>query len=286
MKTGLLHRAYPFNYHRIGHSTSICIGVGIFIFLFTLIVRPYEAQDVVTGISPLQISFAYSSAAAVNCAFFLIILPLLFNRYFREEKWTVGKEIFWIGLLLLSISLCNYALCQILFRPEVIAKMGQATIFGQTLLTTFFIGMIPTIVIVLLNQIRLVKMHSGYQEIEQNIRSADKVNGSLVQLRGDNINEVLEIEFQDFFFAQAEGNYVEVRFKNGTAVEKKVLRSTLTNLEEQLAEFEEIKRVHRKYLANFSTVARVSGNAQGYKLHYQSSLLVPVSRQKSKELFG
>ena len=164
---------------------------------------------------------------------------------------------------------------------------GDGTLFLETLLNTFFIGMIPTVVIVLWIQVRLAKNHSAGDVISESLKSKNSSPSSDITLVGDNQNESLTLKISDFFFAQAEGNYVEIRYAENQDLKKVVLRSTLTNIESQLSAHEEIKRVHRKYLANFNNVSKVSGNAQGYKLHYhEDAKSVPVSRQKSKELFS
>ncbi len=281
----MLKAAYPYNYNRMSHSALISVAVGVFIFLFSLIIKPFDVNELVSQNVPL-LSLIYGAISALNCGLFLILLPLLFPRYFSESKWTVGKEIFWIGVLLMFISLSNYLMHQYTFTPSVKAEIGQARLLGETLLNTFFIGMIPTVVVVLTNQIRLVKKHSGSDRIATDIKSSQITRTDSFRLDGDNQNESLEINFRDFYFAQAEGNYVEIRFSEHGVLQKRVIRATLTNIENQLSDYAEIKRVHRKYLANFSNINQVSGNAQGYKLHYLDNLdPVPVSRQKSKELF-
>jgi len=43
--------------------------------------------------------------------------------------------------------------------------------------------------------------------------------------------------------------------------------------------------VHRGFIVNLSKVINVSGSAQGYKLHFNTTdIKVPVSRNKSKEI--
>ncbi len=285
MKKNLVNTPYPFNYHNSKRSLAIAFGVGLFIFSFTIIVQPFDILASI-GIGILQGGIIFSAITTANCLLYLLGFPTVFKRFFKEERWTVGKEIFWIGVMLLSISLSNFTACIFLFKPSVIEELGVVNIFFEAILDTFFIGLIPTTVIVLLNQLRLAKKHSHSGKIERELRLKSSEEGRFIKLVGENVKEQLEVELHDFFYAQADGNYVEVRYQNEEGVQKRVIRSTLKNFEDQLSDFSDVKRVHRKYLANLITVTKVTGNAQGYKLHYPSSeQVVPVSRKNSKVLY-
>jgi DNA-binding LytR/AlgR family response regulator len=46
-------------------------------------------------------------------------------------------------------------------------------------------------------------------------------------------------------------------------------------------------RCHRSFIVNLAQVKSVSGNAQGYRLHFSDpSITIPVSRTAGKELRG
>jgi hypothetical protein len=285
VKKNIVNIPYPFNYHNSKRSLTIAFGVGLFIFSFIIIVQPFDVLASL-GIGILQGGIIFSAITTANCLLYLLGFPAVFKRYFKEEGWTVGKEIFWIGVMLLSISISNFTACIFLFKSSVIEELGVLNILFEAILDTFFIGMIPTTVIVLLNQLRLAKKHSHSEKIERELRLKNSEGGRFIRLTGENVKEQLEIELCDFFYAQADGNYVEVRYQNEEGMQKRVMRSTLKNFEDQLTDFSAVKRVHRKYLANLHTVIKVAGNAQGYKLHYPASeKVVPVSRKNSKALY-
>jgi DNA-binding LytR/AlgR family response regulator len=68
-------------------------------------------------------------------------------------------------------------------------------------------------------------------------------------------------------------------------MKKTLIRNTLSKIEKQLP-FDNIKKCHRSYLANLNLIEKITGNAQGYRLHFPFSteITVPVSRSKGKEL--
>ena len=68
---------------------------------------------------------------------------------------------------------------------------------------------------------------------------------------------------------------------------KLLLRSSLSRLEAQIIDRSNIVRCHRSYVVNLDRVERVTGNAQGYKLHlFGGQFQVPVARRYNDSLIG
>ncbi|HLP94544.1 MAG TPA: LytTR family DNA-binding domain-containing protein, partial [Saprospiraceae bacterium] len=106
-----------------------------------------------------------------------------------------------------------------------------------------------------------------------------------VVLLGENQQERLAIDAADIAFLEAQDNYVQVHYLENGAHKSKLLRATLRKMEESLAEFPAFFRCHRTYLVNFDRVEKVSGNAQGYRLHLTGfAETVPVSRSLNEEV--
>ena len=106
-----------------------------------------------------------------------------------------------------------------------------------------------------------------------------------VSLIGDNQNESFSILPADLLYLEAADNYVRIFYQKNGAVADVLLRSTLKKMEQQLAGYPQLFRCHRTYIVHLDQVERVSGNAQGYKLHLKNcSALVPVSRSLNAEI--
>jgi hypothetical protein len=282
-----LKQPYPYSYALKEYSLILAVGVGVFIFFFTYLVKPFGFdQEIKVDLWQACLGYGVTSFLGVFLALFVI--PMFSKSHFNEARWTVGQEIFWILFLLLVVGVLNFVLMLYVSSETCLQKTTLWGLFFKSIGNTMVIGAIPTVFIVMWNQLRLMKKHiGGISQVEQTIKDTSKTTNKTITLIGENKNETLEIPLEDFFFAQADGNYVEVLFKNGESISKEIIRSTLTHVEDQLNDYSDIKRVHRKFLANFSNVLKVSGNAQGYKLHYdQIGTMVPVSRKLSKELFG
>jgi len=98
-------------------------------------------------------------------------------------------------------------------------------------------------------------------------------------------NETLKIQSDQILYIKAEINYSRIVWMEESRRREKVLRATLTILEEQLSDTN-IIRCHRSYLINASKYS-IYGDSRGYKLRSVSDPFeIPVSRSKSKEIIN
>lgn len=79
---------------------------------------------------------------------------------------------------------------------------------------------------------------------------------------------------------KAAENYTEVFWIHGGTTKRTVVRANLKMMEDTLLDHPQFNRCHKSYMANLAKVHRLSGNAQGYELHFaEVSEVVPVSRK-------
>jgi len=94
--------------------------------------------------------------------------------------------------------------------------------------------------------------------------------------------QVLEVSTDDFFYAKAMQNYVELVYRDGQSVERHLLRSTFAGIYDLIqAKSGFILQCHRSYLVNLAQVEKIEGNAQGLKLSLidVADESIPVSRK-------
>ena len=86
-------------------------------------------------------------------------------------------------------------------------------------------------------------------------------------------------------YKRQDDNYVTVVYQETDGkLKKELLRSSLSKVESQI-QFTYILRCHRSYMVKLQKVYKVSGNAQGYKLHlWQVAEPLPVSRGYAKQV--
>jgi DNA-binding LytR/AlgR family response regulator len=95
---------------------------------------------------------------------------------------------------------------------------------------------------------------------------------------------VLTLHNEAFIFAEALENYCEIYFYEVDKIKKLIIRSTISNIAEQLKPNEAIFKCHRSYVVNLNLVENVIGNVQGSKIKLKNiENQIPVSRTLIKE---
>lgn len=91
------------------------------------------------------------------------------------------------------------------------------------------------------------------------------------------------LDLGDLLFAKADGNYTELTILKGDQIITEVKRISLSQLENQLADYPNLFRCHRAYLVNMFKIEKVTGNSQGYILFFrETDLKAPVSRKQTE----
>ena len=211
---------------------------------------------------------------------FLLLLKITIPNSFREEAWTVGKEIsLWVTILLL-IGIANFFLRELIYdNPNNFSFRYLVT----EVVNTFIIGSFFAVIAVMANYIYLLRSNAKnslkWNELIDTPSHANK-SKSRITITAQNEKDKLVFRNADFLFAKSDGNYVEffIKKENG-GISREITRNTLTNVEEQFLNYKYILKVHRSYIVNLQHVQSVSGNAQGYKLTLSNTNIpVPVSR--------
>ena len=171
------------------------------------------------------------------------------------------------------------------------------------ILVTFLISVFPVTGLVLLNYIAQLKKYSqAAAELPVHISPPDGVpitntsglgpderSNSTLTLIADNEKDKLTLLTDELLFIESSDNYCTVVYlKNGQPT-KPLLRSSLSRLEKQIMQPHTVRkpfvRCHRSYIVNLDRVERVTGNAQGYKLHLLGGQFqIPVARQYNETL--
>jgi hypothetical protein len=286
----ILHKPYPsFAYSSRSYGMTVISGGLVFAILFFL--QPFDLENETT-LRRFNISLSYAASTWIVCTSFLIVVPVLTPALFDDRHWTVGKELSYFSLMLASIAVCNTMLNQWLGNTAF-SMSSLFTMTGYTLL----VGMAPVTLSVLLKQQRLLRRfateaHQLNKEKKQNSHEsipdapATKTdNLESIILQGDNRNELLELPVTHFYAAEARDNYCNIYFEKEGRLQEILFRTTLKKLEQQFAKWPGLWRCHKSFLVNLDKVEEVSGNAQGYRLHFKNGALqVPVSRSMNAEL--
>jgi hypothetical protein len=275
-----LYYPYPFYYSSFKSIAGMAAIFTIAVFLFNYIIEPFSYNYDEHRFSFLVISLFNGLLVGIVLMAFLLLLRISIPNSFRDKAWTIGKEILlWISLLLL-IGIANFFLRELIYdNPNNFSFKYLVT----EIVNTFIIGSLFATVAVMANYIHLLRSSTEkalkWNELIENSRHLDTVE-SQITITGPSQQDAIVFQSSNFLFAKSDGNYVELTIQNENgAIQRRIIRNTLSNVEEQFQGYNAILKVHRSFIVNLQHIQSVKGNAQGYKLTLNGTKTrVPVSR--------
>ncbi len=278
MRKSILKRDFP-RIENTKHQILTPFVFAIFIYLFLLIFQPFGLSEI-QYYKPLYI-LGFFIITLLVMLLTLVFAPKIFKIYFASDTWTVQKEIIFVLINILLIAVLNW-FYNSTFGNDIVSQPNLLLF----LLYTFAVGIIPVVFLIFFIENYLSKKNS---EIAKEL--ACKII-STKNIKKQSINIILE-NAKTFFFEDSkqlicicsEGNYCNLYYTENGKLKKKLVRSSLTNIENQLIIFENIKRCHRSYIVNFHNVEKITGNARSYNLHITNlDFTIPVSRNFPKSI--
>ncbi len=277
-----LSKPHPF----IFNYKSVVIP-GLITFLLISLLAPFGFQELDIG-NRLLFGVAISLLSSLSILLVVSLARKLFPELTQEDNWTVGKEIF----LILSVVV---TICLLIFSCFVLFDLGSSnliTVFKQVVLYTVLISIFPITVLVLYEQYSFQKQ-SAMEAIQltKNLKGVQVEPVEKPSTTGHTLFEeengkvALQLANDKILYLKADGNYVEVFYKDQhNQVCKKLIRNRLKDLLEKLPQ-QQFFHAHKSYIVNGSQIEQVEGNARNFELIMNATdARLPVSRSKSKEL--
>lgn len=272
-----LKQPYP---SQIKRGEMIVI-TSLLIFFLLAAFQPFGINLISQNKFLILLGYMFVTASCLSVQYY--ILPAIWKNYYRDSNWTIGKQLFNTLLTILLISFGNSFYAFLIF-PSGMNFFTVISYFTATLLISIF----PVSLFIILRQNRLLaKNLKAVTEMNKQLnipRAASSLN-KIITVEGSG-KETIELDINKFLCAEANGNYVNISYlSDGGKVRKKVLRSTIKQIEEVFNEFPFVVRCHRAFLVNTNAIDQVKGNSQGYRL-----LLVgieeeiPVSRAYASQV--
>jgi hypothetical protein len=257
----------------------ISILIGLFIAVFLDIFQPF-------GLSLWNIDYKIIKISGFGLVTIFVMMlryfvyPRIFSSFFDLRNWTVGKEILDLLLTVLTIAVLNYV-----YLVWIAPYNAYRPNFIQMVVETLVVGVFPVTFLVLGNYIyQLKKFSSLASELPIKDQGIGLKKSIPLVLFSENESEKLALEADELIYIEAKGNYTEINFFETDKNQKKLIRSTLSRMEEQIRSqsggIPHIIKCHRSFIVNLSQVGQVKGNAQGYRFHIRNTPLeVPVGRK-------
>lgn len=280
---GALSSPYPFE-PSLQSLLLYALGSGLFVFLFFTLFEPLGFS--LLPAAPRRALFAGYGLVTFLAVFLNgLLLPRLLPRLFREQAWTLGRQILWMAWVTLTIGLGCYllsgALCARYGIPAHWVRLRTIVV------DTFFIAIFPITVITLANSARLLRSSARVAaEANRRLEKPGAVpakgcaGAERLRIKAENEKDSLDVVLADLLYIQAEENYVRVHVR-GEKSPPPLLRSSLTRVERQLRSCHPpLFRCHRAFIVHTARIAGVAGNAQGLKLALKdSAAVIPVARR-------
>ncbi|MBA9076052.1 MULTISPECIES: LytTR family DNA-binding domain-containing protein [Rufibacter] len=268
---------YPLNELTLSRSLFLSFLFGGIIAFSLIVFQPFGSYNWHDPSKNLILG-GYGGVAALSVFLNFYAFRKLLPTLFTETRWTVGREIFWnLG----HFSTAGF-LCTAYGAAVGVMSFSLAQVTYMTLIA-FLMGIVPAVLLVLLNYVFMLQKYKPLAPPAkpEPVLTVQPVATPLLTLTAENDRDTFSLPLQDLLFIEADDNYCTVYFLDNGKPNKKLLRSSLSRLENQIAT-DKVVRCHRSYLVNLQQVTQVSGNAQGYKLHFeQIELAVPVARSSS-----
>lgn len=254
-------RAFP----RDEHYKSIFVKaafIAILVYLFLALFQPFGTY-----------TFHHSLKYFILVPYALIIFVTsstvkIYVKNRKTDNWKVQDELISIVTVLFVSSLFNY-FYNLLFIRQSSFHISELL---WMILFSFALG-IPIFAIyffAVLGFQKELKTETIFEE-----QPILREEGKTFQINELQIND----GNKNFILAKSEGNYCYIYFLNEGVPEKKLIRISLVNVEEQLAGEQNIIRCHRSFIINKFYISSKKGNAQGYKLVLKyTDETIPVSR--------
>jgi DNA-binding LytR/AlgR family response regulator len=267
-------KSFPQNFI-FKHPRYGALLIALFTFLFTMLYQPLGSHaGRFFGFGATMAAYSLISAAVV----FGMLKFLKRAKFFsKNHEWNLFKELSAIFIVLLGMGIVIYFAAFLLEEPA--ERWNLATLL-DSIQKSFLIGIIPFLFFSVLNyRSRNISNRSIHGDSSPNIAAEE-----LIQINSQLKKETLSFYPSQFLFAVSEGNYVNFFIQTDGKIQKKVIRNSINDVEQQLVEIPYLFRTHRAFIANLKKIKTKKGNSLGYRLRlWGIEEEIPVSRNKSKE---
>lgn len=240
--------------------------VGIVLYLLLIIYQPFGTSQFEHTYKYLLL-FPYAVISALSFS----SVDLLLTQ--QKKNWTIGEELLKVLLILLLISTLSYLYNSLFLSKVNLSFENYLYMFAYT----SALGLPVCALYIMARYIYHTKKNFS-PEVDPTSNNQFEIltnkfieNKPLTRLRvvADYADVCLEIEQDDFVYAEAADNYCLLHFYEKDILKKEIIRISLTKLLISI-QSDTIKKVHRSYVVNLKKVTKYKGNASGYKISLEN----------------
>ena len=270
-----LNRPYSFN-DDLKYNLRLSIGISIGMFLFYLFFQPLDLKNADFN-NKLVIIAGFGFITFFILGLNLIFLPYIFPKFFQTGKWNLIRDIILNALIwiLISTAYTFYA-----------RYVGLIEITIHSMFKLLLLGLAPVAILIVANQNKILKRYlqnalelTKILDLEE--KGENEIDSEII-IESENKSEWIKVDLNNLMIIKSANNYIEVFWKKDNEIHKKLIRNTLTKIENQLKSYPNFIRCHRTSLVNKSFIQKLTRGSHGLQIRLAGmDELIPVSRQYS-----
>ena len=273
-----LNKKYPQNYI-IKNPFFGTIIFFVFCIGFAILYKPLDIHE----------SRFFSYNMTVTVYFIIVAFPLFglvnilkrISYFSNSDDWTILREILSISILLSGIGITVYFSGFLLEPPS---ERWNIMTFLDSLLSAFLIGVVPFAFFTIINYRYLLVADIIKNFNPETYQTSSGQSEELIRIESQLKKEELAFYPGQFIYAESDGNYIVFYLNVENQIKKRMIRNSISNIEQQLSVIPFLFRTHRAYIVNVKTVSSQKGNTLGYRLKLiGTETEIPVSRQKTRD---
>ena len=251
---------------------SISFGV----FLFVLFFQPFPLDQfdfnnrllIVAGLAGIVFLFMLLVRAAI----------LWILQYYDQSAHETDFRNYLGGFIILTLSSVAFAF--------YLRYVGSVHISFFIMAKVISICLFPPVALGLYDEIKELRQQNELLTIEKEITQKQVAKyeedylSKSIQFISENGTENLTLHIADIALIKSADNYVEIVFKEGEHLKKKLLRNTMKNIEHQIQSYSNFMRCHRICIVNTYYIEKLNRKFNNHWLTIKGlNDQIPVSRQ-------
>lgn len=263
----------------------LSFGLSLFIILFILHFKPLDIGNLLFDIN----LFAFSTGI-ISLIYFLLfyfVLVKLFPSFFHPKKWTIGKQLFVIFIILFLISISLW-ICFYYFLPN---QLFNNISYFKIIKLVLGISLIPLVLYFFIDE-----KYGRYKKslISKKTNEASKaltipkkeqvIEYDNVKIFAQNNKDFVEFNVKNLLYIKSNSNYSSFFIIENDILKEVVLRTRLKTIENVFKANNTVFRCHKSYIVNTNYITEITGNSKGFYCHLDDfSVDIPVSRKFKKD---
>lgn len=259
----------------IRYQVKLITGISLGMFLFMLFFLPFEHREMEFNNALLYI-IGLGIISFLIMVVFRIILPSTLERLIKLETYKISSEV--VNILFIWI----FNAASYFFYLHYVGAL-ELTLFTGTQIVLY--AAFPSVILKLADVNKSLRDQLKHIVVK-NVRLGKYVPDEKIIAKPTEVflsesnSDKIEIHPDDIMLVKSADNYVNIIYKEGEEVKRKMLRNTLTKVLSQLRKHPEFVRCHRTCIINSLYIVNLTNSYKGYRLQlldYEEE--IPVSRQ-------